>query len=172
MRAIFLLSMTIVFAHAEEAHIKVAAAAYQAGTTALRQHNFQSAVTYFQKAIEIEPTFMEPRKSLITAYLDSGQRLQAATAITQSLEIEPDDVPDRLILGRILLQEKQSRQALAQFSLVLQKEPFNADALFGFASAAKLSGMNERARDALQLGHKHYPADNRFQSAPDPEKQN
>ena len=152
-------SMAVLLAQADEVHIKAAVAAYQAGTSALRQHDFGSAISSFQKAIEIEPTSLNPRKALIHAYLDSGQRLQAATAITQLLEIEPDDVADRLVLGQILAQEKQPQRALAQFSLVLQKESFNADALFGFATAAKLLGMN-------------YPLDSRFQSSGAPDNQN
>jgi tetratricopeptide (TPR) repeat protein len=166
------MSVALVTAHAYETHIKAAVAAYQAGTVAVRQHEFQTAVTCFQKAIEIEPTFMESRKSLVRAYLDSGQRLQAARAITELLEIEPSDFRDRLVLGQILLQQKQPQPALAQFSLVLQEVPLNADGLLGFATAAKLLGMNDRAQDALQLGRKHYPHDNRFQSQPGSEKQN
>ncbi len=165
-------SMAVLLAQADEAHIKAAVAAYQAGKTALHQHDFPSAISSFQKAIGIEPTYLESRKSLVEAYLDSGQRLQAATAITQLLEIEPDDLADRLVLGQILAQEKQPQRALAQFSLVLQKESFNADALLGFATAAKVLGMNDRAQDALQLGRKHYPLDSRFQSPANPDKQN
>ena len=165
-------SMAILLAQADEVHIKAAVAAYQAGIAALHQHDFRSAISSFQKAIEIEPTFLDSRKSMIHAYLDSGQRFEAATAITQLLEIEPDDVADRLVLGKILLQEKQPQRALAQFSLVLQKESFNADALLGFATAAKLFGMNDRAQDALQLGRKHYPLDSRFQSSAGPDKRN
>ena len=164
--------MALLLAQADEVHIKAAAAAYQAGTAALHRHEFRSAISSFQKAIGIEPTFLDSRKSLVRAYLDSGQRLQAATAITQLLEIEPDDIADRLVLGQILIQEKQPQPALAQFSLVLQKEPFNADALLGFAAAAKFIGMNDRAQDALQLGRKHYPLDSRFQSSAGPDKHN
>lgn len=170
MKSIVLMSVAIAIAFADEVHIKAAVAAYQAGATAVRQHEFQSAVADFEKAIEIEPTFLEPRRSLIKAYLDSGQRLQAGTCITQLLEIEPGDVPDRLILAQILLEEKQSQRALAQFSLVLQDEPFNADALYGFASTAKVLGMDARAQDALRRGRKHYPDDKRFQPLPDAEK--
>ncbi len=93
MRSVLLVSsMAVLLAQADEVHIKAAVAAYQAGAAALHQHDFQTAISSFRKAIEIEPTSLEARKSLVHAYLDSGQRLQAATAITQLLEIEPDDV--------------------------------------------------------------------------------
>ena len=173
MKSVLLVSsMAVLFAQADEAHIKAAVAAYQAGTAALHRHDFQSAIYSFQKAIEIEPTSLDARKSLVRAYLDSGERLQAATAITQLLEIEPDDVADRLVLGQILIQEKQSQRALAQFSLVLKKESLNADALLGFAAAAKLLGMNDRAQEALTLGHKNYPLDSRFEASAGRVRQN
>lgn len=167
---LLLSSMAVLLTQADEVHIKAAVVAYRAGTAALEQHDFRSAIAAFQKAIEIEPTYLDSRKSLVRAYLNSGERVQAAKAITELLEIDPDNVPDRLVLAQILAQEKQPQRALAQFSLVLQKDPFNAEALLGFASSAKLLGMNDRAQDALQLGRKRYPMDSRFQSSTGSEK--
>lgn len=145
-------------------HIQAAEAAYEAGKHAQLAKQWQSAAECFQKAIEIEPTFLEARKNLIVVYLDSGQRLDAAAAITQFLEIEPGVQKYRLLLGQILLEQKQPERALAQFSLVLKREPYNADGLLGFAAAARQVGMKDRADAAMQRGRQHYPGDDRFKS--------
>ena len=85
--------------------------------------------------------------------------------MTQLLEIDPDATHYRVLLGQLLLKEKQAQRALAQFSLALKHEPANAEALLGFATAAKQVGMNDRATQALQRGRKLYPADERFKPA-------
>jgi Tfp pilus assembly protein PilF len=86
--------------------------------------------------------------------------------MTQFLEIQPDALRYRLQLGKILLEQKQVKRALAQFSLVLQKDPYNADGLLGFAAAARQSGMEDRAAEAIKVGRKRYPADDRFKGTP------
>jgi tetratricopeptide (TPR) repeat protein len=147
-------------------HIQAAVEALQEGRAAQTKKQFDSAVSYFQKAIEIEPTFLEARKDLVRVDLDAGRRLDAAKALTQLLEIAPDDVRDRVLLGQILLEQQQWGRALAQFSAVLNFEPNDADALLGFAAAASRLGMTDRAKDALERGRKKYPTDQRFQTRP------
>ena len=78
------------------------------------------------------------------------------------LEIEPELIRYRLLLGQILSEENQTERALAQFSFVLKSAPLNAEALLGFAKAAKRMGMDDRAADAMQRGRKQYPLDERF----------
>jgi tetratricopeptide (TPR) repeat protein len=147
---------------ADPPHIKAALAAYQQGKTDLLKKQPKLAVEQFNKAIAIEPTFLDAYKELIAAHLAAGHRLEAASVITRLLEIDPRDDRERLSLAQILLGEKQWDRSLAQFSLVLQDEPFNADALLGFAAAAKSVGLDGRASEALSKGRTHYPLDKRF----------
>lgn len=168
-----MISLSLLFALAALAldqpgvpHIQAAEAAYEAGKHAQLEKQWQPAAESFQKAIDIEPTFFEARESLITVYLESGRRLDAAAAITQFLEIEPGAQKYRLLLGQILLEQKQPERALAQFSLVLKREPYNADGLLGFAAAARQIGMKDRAQAAMERGRQHYPRDDRFRISP------
>jgi predicted Zn-dependent protease len=149
----------------ETSHIKAAQAAYDAGRTAQHDKQFQRASDLFRKAIEIEPTFVHAHEALISTYLESGRRLDAAAAITQFLEMRPDSVQYRVLLGQILLEQKQTARALAQFSEVLRKEPFNADGLLGFAAAASQMNMQDRATEAIERGRKRFPHDERFRDA-------
>ena len=149
----------------ETSHIKGAQAAYDAGRTAEHDKQFQQASDLFRKAIEIEPTFLRAQEELISTYLESGRRLDAAEAMTQLLEIRPDLIQYRMLLGQMLLEQKQPARALAQFSEILRKEPFNADGLFGFAAAAKQMEMKDRATEALERGRRRYPHDERFRDA-------
>jgi tetratricopeptide (TPR) repeat protein len=144
------------------AHIHAARAAFDAGKAELLAKHFEAAVQHCRKAIEIEPTFLEAHQCLIGAYTQANDRLDAAAAITRFLEIEPESREYRLVLAQILLDEKEYARALAQFSLLLKRDPFDADALFGFSSAARHSGMEDRAAQALELGRRRHPGDERF----------
>ena len=143
-------------------HIKAALDAYQKGLTEQRQKQFDSAIKLFKQSIQIEPTFTEAREALIQADLGAGRRLEAAAAITQLLEIEPGDIRDRLSLAQILQEQHEQERALAQFSNVLDTDPYNPDALLGFALVARQLGMADRAAEALDRGRKRFPQDARF----------
>jgi tetratricopeptide (TPR) repeat protein len=147
-------------------HIKDAQAAYEEGKRAQLKKQFQHAAECFRRAIEIEPTFLDAHEALITAYLSSDRSLDSAAAMTRFLEIQPDAIHYRVLLGQILLEQKQPEKALAQFSLVLKREPDNADGLLGFASAARQIGMRDRAAEAIERGRKRYPKDERFRGPP------
>ena len=164
---LFLAGLTLTAAdtpHIDIPHIKAAAAAYQAAKAASARKQPAAAAELLSKAIEIEPTFLDAYKDLIEALVASGDRLQAAAVITRFLEIEPAASRYRLVLAQILLAEKQWDRSLAQFSFILRDDPFNADALFGFAAAAKQLGMEDRASEALARGRDRYPLDKRFRA--------
>ena len=163
---VLMMMVSLFGAESVKPHIKAALAAYEVGKAAEQEKQFQHAMDSFQRAIEIEPTFLEAYERLIKVNLDTGRRVEAAACITRFLEIQPTAVRYRNTLGTILLEQKQTERALAQFSLVLQNDPFNADGLFGFAAAARQSGMEDRAADAIERGRKHYPLDERFKTAP------
>ncbi|MFL6466167.1 MAG: tetratricopeptide repeat protein [Bryobacteraceae bacterium] len=149
-----------------EAHIKAAVTAYNQARAATAENHFAAAIESFRKTIEIEPTFEEAHEGLIKACLDSGQQLEAAAVITRFLEIEPNASRYRLVLGQILLELKQPERALAQFSFILKADPFNPDALLGFATAANQAGLPDRAAEAMERGRARYPTDNRFKNTP------
>ena len=155
----------LLFFFATPPHIKAAAEAYQQGHAALLNKQSSAAVKLLSVAIEIEPTFLEAYKGLIEAHLAAGNQLGAAADMTRLLEIEPHGVPYRVQLAQILLAQKQLDRSLAQFSLALQDEPFNAEALWGFATAAESLGMKDRAAAAMATGRTHHPQDRRFQRA-------
>jgi tetratricopeptide (TPR) repeat protein len=163
---VFMAAALLFGAESAKPHIKAALAAYESGKAAEKEKQFQHAMDSFHLAIEIEPTFLEAYEHLIKVNLDAGQRLEAAACITRFLEIQPAAVSYRNTLGTILLEQNQTERALAQFSLVLQTDPFNADGLLGFATAARQSGMEDRAADAIERGRKRYPLDERFRSVP------
>ena len=145
-----------------EAHIRAALEAYQSAETAAKQDRHQEAIELFSRTLQIEPTYLEAYDGLIGQEIVLGRRADAAVVLTKALEIEPSAIRYRLRLGQILLEQKETERALAQFSLALETDSSNADALAGFAAAATRLGMTDRAADAKAEGRKKHPADARF----------
>jgi tetratricopeptide (TPR) repeat protein len=143
-------------------HIKAAVSAYEAGRVAMQQNHTEEAIRSFQTAIEIEPTYREAFEAWIVALVSAGRWDEAANVMTQLLEIDPRALQYRTQLGNILLDQGQNERALAQFSLALDQDPQNADALSGFVSAAQKLNMADRAQQAKDTGHKAHPNDVRF----------
>jgi tetratricopeptide (TPR) repeat protein len=166
MKAVFLAVWLVIPRVAQPAgpHIKSAVAAYDAGDASAKNNQVAEAIQHFREAIEIEPTYREAFERLIDVCLVSGRRAEAALAMTQLLEIEPNLNRFRLLLGQILLEQGQTERGLAQFSLVLRSDPANPDALAGFAAAAAKLGMADRAAEALERGRNQYPTDARFKT--------
>jgi tetratricopeptide (TPR) repeat protein len=163
-----LAGVSLLAAEVEGPHIKAALDAYEAGEAARRNKQLQRASECFREAVEIEPTFLEAYESWIALYLDSGLRLEAAATMTRFLEIRPNAVRYRVLLGQVLLEQKETKRALAQYSLALKTDPYNPDGLLGFAAAAVRMGMRDRAMQALEIGRKRYPFDDRFKASMEP----
>jgi len=161
-----LLSFSTLLGAYSPPQIQSAVAAYQTAQTALENKQYSKAIDEFRRAIEIEPTYLQAFEGLIRACRASGLSSETAEATTKLLEIEPDLSTYRLLLAQILMEQGQTKRALAQFSFVLKGDLSNADALLGFAAAAQKLGMADRANDALQRGRNKYPSDARFKRSP------
>ena len=144
-------------------HIQAAAAEYRNGAAALKQEMYNPAIEHFRKAIDIEPTYIDAYEGLIEGYERAKKPNEMARSITELLQIKPDSLPYRLKLAAYLESTGDKQRALAQYSLALETDPNNADALAGFIEAAQKAGMQDRAANAKARGRRLYPADKRFE---------
>ena len=163
MIALILLLVSAAAASTSAPHIQAAAAEYHAASAALQQGKYNTAIDHFQKAIETEPTYIDAYEGLIAAYERANKPAEMARSITQLLQIKPDALPYRLKLAAYLEAAGDRQRALAQYSLALETDPKNADALAGFMQAAQKAGMADRAANAKMRGRRLYPRDKRFE---------
>jgi tetratricopeptide (TPR) repeat protein len=143
-------------------HIQAAATEYRTAAAAFKEGNYAPAIEHFHKAIDIEPTYIDAYEGLIASYERAKNDAEVARTITQLLQIKPDSLPYRLKLAAYLESTNDKQRALAQYSLALETDPDNADALAGFVEAAKNAGMQGRAATTKARGHRLYPEDKRF----------
>ncbi len=83
---------------------------YELGTAYLDSQMSAEAIAEFQKAIDIDPDFVDAHVSLGSVYLETGQLDEAETAAKAALRIDADSQPARQLLDEI----KQVRPAPRQ----------------------------------------------------------
>src|SRR5205823_6212674 len=72
----------------------------------------------------------------------------AADSYTKALELDPDHVPTRLQLARLLLASGRLPAAVGQFERLLESQPHDTEVLLGLSECRRLQG---RADDAVAL---------------------
>ena len=89
--------------------------------------------------------------------LDKLGHLRAAReALETSLRLNPDQVPARLLLGRICLNSRDTEAAASQFGAVLQLQPESVEAQLGIIRVSLAEGHVSSALDRLvQLSNKN-----------------
>jgi cytochrome c-type biogenesis protein CcmH/NrfG len=73
----------------------------------------------------------------------------AATAFQRALEIDPEDVGSRIQLAQIRTAERRYAEARALFEAALVREPFNATAAYGLATALVRDGQGADGEAAM-----------------------
>jgi hypothetical protein len=78
---------------------------------------------------------------------DEAVALLRARADNEDKTGEPGDMPSREMLADLLLETKHPEEALAEYEADLKSNPNRFNGLYGAASAAEMSGKNEKAAD-------------------------
>jgi tetratricopeptide (TPR) repeat protein len=118
--------------------------------------NVDDAVRYYQTAILAlwQPSRIEQRRGLrvelIDFLLSRGASDRALAEILKLSGEIPDEAPDHLRVGQLLLRAGSAARAEAQFVSALRRSPHDMSALAGAGAAAFAAGDYEHARDFLR----------------------
>jgi hypothetical protein len=117
----------------------------------IRERLLKSGESYWAQQVEIEELEVAAWAALAASKKEEALRqMQSAAALEDATEksaITPGPLaPASELLGEMLLQLDEPKQALAQFEATLKKEPGRFRALYEAASAAQLSGEREEAQ--------------------------
>jgi tetratricopeptide (TPR) repeat protein len=93
----------------------------QAGIAADKQHQFDAAITEFQKVTELEPSFADGFISLGQAYMEKHDFNLAIAPLKHALEIDAESPPAHQLLGYALLIQGYAAQAIPHLERVKDK---------------------------------------------------
>ena len=123
------------------------------GETLLESGAPEAAVDSFQRALRIQPTSHEAHHGLATAYLALGRFDEAAAEERQALELAGGNYTLALVgLGDIARERGQYDEAIAQYTIALERDPRVVGAYLGLGQTATARGAWEIARGHYQRG--------------------
>jgi tetratricopeptide (TPR) repeat protein len=156
-RSLFVLALGVVsFGQPADPAYEPLSRAYEA----LRAHSYDSAISLFQKAIDIAPQRAAIHKELGYTYLKVGQNELAREQFRRSMDIDPQDTQVALEFAFLAFETKQQVEARRVFDRVRKTAgPAAATAEQAFQNVdGPLAAGIERWKKAIALGGDNFSA--------------
>jgi tetratricopeptide (TPR) repeat protein len=130
-----------------------------------RQGDPARAIVYAKRAVELQPAMSAAHALLGRLALQQGDLVASSAYFEESLSIGNSDPSTREVYAMVLLDLRETREALTQFGLVLQVNPSRTISIGGFAVATARLGNVQGALGILQEALKSAPTDTNLQRA-------
>lgn len=130
---------------------------YQRGLAAGEKGNSKDALSAFEKAVKIDPSFADAYRHLSALYADQNRFPDADNAIQKALKLQPENADSYAYQGYVYVREKQIDKAQAAFarSLSLSKDDWFAHLELGRLRYDQ--GQYDQAFPDLQFAHRIHP---------------
>ena len=144
------------FSAAIELDRTYAAAFVRRGVALHDKSDFDAAIGDFDEAIRLDPKHAGAYNNRALAHAKKGEHVRAIADFTQALRLVPDpaapdfeDSDPYFNRGISYLEARDYAHALADFDAMLQRNPADADALFGRGRTHAAQGRVDRALEDL-----------------------
>jgi len=118
----------------------VAESSYRNGLDSLWLGNYDSAVGYFENAVNKNPKRADAWVQVGYCKVKQGKSQEAIHAYSQALQLKPDDAEIYNKLGDAYYYAGRLREAIESYTTAIQLEPNNAEAVYNLAIAYSESG--------------------------------
>jgi tetratricopeptide (TPR) repeat protein len=115
------------------------------GDRALNARDFQAAVAYFQKAIELAPNDPGARQKLGSALFLTGDVRGALAQFEEAARISPTFAKAQYSIGVLLASNGRHREAIERFSAAVKDDPKYLEARLALADALRRQGQVQEA---------------------------
>jgi tetratricopeptide (TPR) repeat protein len=96
------------------------------GAELVKQGRLPEAIAEFQRAVELDPTYVAAQRNLGYAYDRQGKVEEAVAAYRKAIELEPGDMTTRNNLGVLYDKKGMYDEAVGEFEKALQIDPANS----------------------------------------------
>ena len=113
--------------------------------------HFEESISHYKHALILDPFSLQLSTNLATNYYLMGQHDTAINLLEETLELEPDYIPTRFVLGCTYIQQGDLRKAIEEFQYVykIDEEAYMALGFMGYAYA--LAGQRAEAQNMLSI---------------------
>jgi len=120
---------------------------------ALKSRRFAEAAATVERAISLEPNFMDGYQFLGTLYLKLGRPDDAIAALKKILDVNPESIQARMALAKCHMAKRDYRTALGLAESVIAKTPTYVAAYYAAADAlAEMGRYGEAIESMRRLG--------------------
>lgn len=120
------------------------------GNDLLQKGQADEAITNYEKAIQIDPSYTEALLDLGNAFLQKGEMDRAMGQYQKTLGINPRHAEAHSNLGFVLHQEKRLDEAIAQYLEALEIKPDMLETRLNLGVAFQQKGELDKALDQFQ----------------------
>jgi tetratricopeptide (TPR) repeat protein len=135
-------------AAAQKANTVEAMKIWGKGLELQRVQNWDGAIAYYKKALQVDPNLYTAWYNMGLAYKSKNELPAARDAFSRTLELKPDLVGASFMLAVVYSDSKEKEKALQQLKKTLQMDP-------DYALAHFLAGMIYRDSGQTKLARKH-----------------
>lgn len=118
----------------------IAESSYRNGLDSLWLGNYDSAVGYFENAVNKNPRRADAWVQVGYCKVKQGKSQEAIRAYSQALQLRPDDAEIHNKLGDAYYYAGRLREAIDSYTTAKQLQPFNAETFYNLAIAYLESG--------------------------------
>jgi len=139
-----------------------AAAFYEKGSQSMAEEDWYAAAEYLIEALRVNPAYSDATSALAECYYELGEFDQALVWVRRARSLSRTDTSLTNLEASILIALGRLDEASAIVNQVLQREPYNKEALF---TVAELDIARGRAGDAVlryRSAVNRYPDDRRL----------
>ena len=115
------------------------------GNQALEDGDYQTAIDFFRRGIDLEPNNSSVRQRLAAALVMTGDRQGAVEQLEEALRHAPDFAEAHVGLAALLELDGQLPEAIDRYALAVKYEPRYVEARLGLALALHASRQLEEA---------------------------
>ena len=127
------------------------------GTTLTQTGELREATAQFEAVLRIDSRNTLAHFNLAVLLAKQNQHEQAISHLRSISAVEPRDLGSRLFLAQELKKAGRFAEASAEFSLVVQSDPGNEEALLERVKLLEQDKEYQKALDILEKGHTQYP---------------
>ena len=155
---ILLIASSISIANDEETNQKeIAIHHFMQGEFLLNQGNYALAVLEFQDALSIDPNASTIHISIADAYRRLGRSKHAEDHLRIAIDLDPEDLSSREMLGQIYLINRRYGDAEKEFLFLSKLDPFNDNYMTILGDLAKLQERWNMSVDYYLHAHEINP---------------
>jgi len=115
------------------------------GAKRLAAKDFDSALEYFNKILNINPEFIKALEARAAIYLQKGELELAENDLKVAIELEPENYRLYFRLGQVYYRKKDLDQALELFTKAIDLNPMYPAAYMARSQVLREKGLEEAA---------------------------